>query len=63
MSHGSERAYLLNFVSSVLPLKSHSRRRSRFAALCAMLAAALFGTLNLANGQTKTSRTTTLAVT
>jgi hypothetical protein len=65
MYHGFKSAHLLNFDSYVQSFKSHSQKRSRFAAWYAMLAIALFGTWNLAKAQTKTSTTTTttLAVT
>jgi hypothetical protein len=63
MYHGFKSAHLLSFDSYVQSFKSHSQKRSRFAAWYAMLAIALFGTWNLAKAQTKTSTTTTLAVT
>ncbi|MGB6830352.1 MAG: FG-GAP-like repeat-containing protein [Terracidiphilus sp.] len=63
MSRGLKSANLLNFISSVHRFKSHSQQRSRFAALCAMLAIVLFGILSLGNAQTKASTTTSLAVT
>jgi len=63
MFHGFKSAHPLNFDSSAQSFKSHSEKRSKFAASYAMLAIALLGTWNLANAQAKTSTTTKLAVT
>jgi Bacterial Ig-like domain (group 3) len=63
MCHGFGSAQLLNFITIDHPIKNHSQNRNRFAARCAMLTVAMFSSWNLASAQTKTSTTTTLAVT
>ena len=63
MFHSFRYAYRLNFDSSAQTSKSPSQKRGGFAAWCAVMAVALFGTWNLAIAQTKASTTTTLVVT
>ena len=63
MFHSFRYAHCLNFDSSAQTSKSPSQKRGGFAAWCAVMAVALFGTWNLAIAQTKASTTTTLVVT